>query len=86
MAVVLVLKALGVAAHVTTATLSSRLVRISAPRNALGSLAALTAGVAVATCPVLADAAASGMEVGLTSALIVGSLVTAVQGRGAPGA
>jgi hypothetical protein len=82
MAAVLVLKAFGVAAHVTTATLSSRLVRISAPRDALGSLAAVTAGVAVATCPVLAYAAASGMEVGLTSALIVGSIVTAVQGTG----
>jgi hypothetical protein len=82
MAAVMVLKAFGVAAHVTTAVLSSRLAGMSAPPDALGSLAALTAGVAVATCPVLVYGAASGMEVGLTSALIVGALVTAVQGRG----
>ncbi len=82
MAAVLALKTFGVAAHAITAMLSSCLVRISAPRDPLGSLAALMAGLAVATCPVLAYAAASGMEVGLTSALIVGSLVTAVKGRG----
>lgn len=77
----LALKLLGVLSFVATAVLSARLARACAPRRAWGPAVALVAGAAVAASPVLAFAAASGMEVCLASALMLASLLAAVRVR-----
>ncbi len=75
------LKAIGVALHMLMSTISVRLARVCVPRTSAVPVAAAGAGALVAACPVLAYAAVSGMEVTLTSTLLVGALLAAVRAR-----
>ncbi len=74
-------KGFGVALHVLTAVLSCRLARACVTRRRWATPAALGAGGIVATSSVLDFAAVSGMEVALTSALMVGAALASVRGR-----
>lgn len=78
-------KAMGVALHAATAVLSARLAR-ACVRRRWATPAALGAGGIVATASVLDFAAVSGMEVALTSALLVGAALASVRARGVAGA
>ena len=74
-------KGFGVALHALTAVLSCRLARACVVRRGWATPAALGAGGIVATVSVLDFAAVSGMEVALTSALLVGAALASVRGR-----
>ncbi len=78
----LCLKLLGTLCHAGAAALSARLARVIAPAKSLEMPLATGAALIVGACPFLAYAAASGMEVALTSALLVGAI--AAGGRKRP--
>ena len=75
------LKYFGVASFAAGAALAARLAKIAVPRARNRPFAGIVAGTTVATCPILAFAAVSGMEVALASALMLGALVEATRRR-----
>jgi hypothetical protein len=76
----MLVKALGVALHLVTALLSARLGAAVAPPR-LRPHAALAAGLLVGAAPRMLYASGSGMEVPLTTALLVASLLAAATDR-----
>jgi uncharacterized membrane protein YidH (DUF202 family) len=75
------LKVAGAICHASAAALAGNLGRAVAPSRRLEFPSALGAALAVGACPVLAYAAASGMEVSLTSALLLAAFVAAYRER-----
>lgn len=73
-------KVLGVASHALSAAMAAHLARMTSPAPSQ-RLGGVIAGMIVAVCPVLAFAAVSGMEVSLTSALLLGALAAAAKKR-----
>ena len=71
------LKGLGVLFFAVASVLGARLARLCAPRRSREAVAALAGGGLIACAPILAYAAVSGMEVAMTSALMLGALVLA---------
>jgi hypothetical protein len=71
----------GIAAHVVQAILAACLARAWAPELRWAPAMALGGGALVACAPTLGFAAASGMEVPLEGALLLGAMLAAVSGR-----
>ncbi len=76
------LKSVGTALHAVTAICSAHLAYAMGAHRRVRVAAAWLGGLLVAVSPALAFAAASGMEVPLATALLVGSLLAATRGHG----
>jgi hypothetical protein len=81
MAAVVALKVIGILFHAIASALAARCARVASVRASFGPLATLGGGLLVAACPLLAYAAASGMEVSLASTLLLGALLMAARRR-----
>lgn len=76
-----VVQTMGIALHAAQAALAARLARAWTPSRRWALPLALSGGVLVACAPTLAYAAGSGMEVPLTGALLLATMLAATRGR-----
>lgn len=75
----LCLKAFGIASHALLAIAAARVARLASAPSSRATVMALVGGCVVATCPWLAFAAVSGMEVSLMAALLLLTLEAAAR-------